>query len=193
MSGDEFARLAYLILLGSAIAGWLFIESRGRLGQAARQALAWALIFVGIAAAYGLWQDIGWKTGRERAVITEAGQIVIPRERNGHFYLTLTIAGKPIRFMVDTGATAIVLSDNAVAALGIDKRDLVYTGRARTANGEIRTARITLPDVRLGEISEGDLRGSVGDGPLEVSLLGMDYLRRFSSIEMTSDRLILTR
>lgn len=193
MSGDDFARLAYLIILGSAIAGWLFIESRGRMGQAVRQALAWALIFVGVAAGYGLWQDIGWKTGRERAVVTDSGQIILPRERNGHFYLTLTISGEPIRFMVDTGATAIVLSDSAQAALGIDRSELVYTGRARTANGEIRTARVTLRDVRLGDIHEGDLRGSVGDGPLEVSLLGMDYLRRFSSVEMTPDRLILTR
>ena len=40
MDGDDFARLAYLVILGSAIAGWLVIESRGRMGQAARQALA---------------------------------------------------------------------------------------------------------------------------------------------------------
>jgi aspartyl protease family protein len=193
MNGDDFARLAYLIILGSAIAGWLFVESRGRLGQAARQALAWALIFLGVAAGYGLWQDMQARSIGSNAIATSDTQVVVPRGRGGHFYLTLTVQGEPIRFMVDTGATAIVLSDADTARLGIDKSQLAFLGRARTANGEIRTALVTLRDVRLGDVAEGDLIASVGDGPLDISLLGMDYLRRFSRVEMTPDTLVLTR
>lgn len=193
MSGDDFARLAYLIILGAALLGWFVIESRGRLGQAARQGLAWVLIFVGLAAGYGLWQDIRGKVVGDITVVSETGQVVIPRDRGGHFYLTLTVSGEPVRFMVDTGATAIVLSDRDVDRLGIDRAALVFLGRARTANGEIRTARVPLRDVRLGDYVEGDLTASVGDGPLGVSLLGMDYLRRFQRVEMTPDQLILTR
>ena len=192
MDGDDFARLAYLVILGSAIAGWLVIESRGRMGQAARQALAWVLIFVGVSAGYGLWQDMRPQITNS-ARMTDAGQVIIPRGRDGHFHLELQIDNIPVRFMVDTGATAIVLSDRDVERLGIDRDSLVFLGRARTANGEIRTARVTLRDVRLGDFQDGDLVGSVGDGPLGVSLLGMDYLRRFTKIEMTEQQLILTR
>ncbi len=193
MTGDDFARLAYLIILCSAIAGWLVVESRGRMGQMARQALAWLLIFVGLAAAYGLWQDFA--PSGQRAVLAQQGgsQIVVQRAPDDHFYLTLDVAGQPLRFMVDTGATSIVLSDRDADRLGIDRAALAYTGQARTANGIIRTARVTLPDVSLEGQPMGNLSAWVGDGPLDISLLGMEFLNRFDRVEMARDRLVLTR
>lgn len=192
MTGDDFARLAYLIILGSAIAGWLVIESRGRMGQMARQALAWMLIFVGVAAAYGLWQDFAPSGQRTLLAQQGADQIVVQRAPDDHFYLTLDVGGTPVRFMVDTGATAIVLSDRDADRLGIDRRALAYIGQARTANGTIRTARVTLPGVRLEGQPMGDLPAWVGDGPLDISLLGMEFLNRFDRVEMARDRLVLT-
>lgn len=192
MSGDDFARLAYLIILGSAIIGWLVVESRGRMGQAARQALAWLLIFVGLAAAYGLWNDLAFTS--QRQVVAEQGtQIVIDRGPDNHFHLTLDVGDKPVRFMVDTGATTIVLGNRDADRLGIDRRGLAYLSEARTANGTIRTARVTLRDVALEGIKLGDLTAWVGDGQLDVSLLGMEFLNRFERVEMARDRLVLTR
>ena len=192
MTGDDFARLAYLLILGSAIAGWLVVESRGRMGQMARQALAWLLIFVGLAAAYGLWQDFAPSGQRQSFALDGSAQVVLNRAPDTHFYLTLDVTGTPVRFMVDTGATGIVLSDRDSDRLGIDRRSLAYLGEARTANGIIRTARVTLRDVRLDGASLGDLTAWVGDGPLGVSLLGMDFLNRFERVEMLRDRLVLT-
>lgn len=192
MTGDDFARLAWLILLGSAIGGWLIVESRGRMGQMARQALAWLLILVGLAAGYGLWKDMGLRDPQQ-AVVHQDGQIVVPRAPDDHFYLTLTIDDTPVRFMVDTGATNIVLSDRDTDRLGIDRRGLAFLGTADTANGTIRTARVTLPDVRIEGEPMGNLSAWVGDGPLGISLLGMDFLNRFEKVEMSRDRLVLSR
>lgn len=192
MSGDDFARLAWLILLGSAIGGWLIVESRGRMGQMARQALAWLLILVGLTAGYGLWKDMGLRDPQQ-AVVRQDGQIVVPRGPDDHFYLTLTIGETPVRFMVDTGATNIVLSDRDTDRLGIDRRGLAFLGTADTANGTIRTARVTLSDVRLEGEPMGNLPAWVGDGPLGISLLGMDFLNRFEKVEMSRDRLVLSR
>jgi len=192
MSGDDFARLAYLVVLGSAVIGWLVVESRGRLGQMARQSLAWLLIVVGLAAGYGLWKDFGLRAP-DQAVLRQDGQIVVARAPDDHFYLTLDIDGTPVRFMVDTGASTVVLSDRDTDRLGIDRRGLAFFGSAQTANGTIRTARITLKDVRLDGEPLGDLPASVGDGPLGISLLGMDFLNRFEKVEMSRDRLVLTR
>ncbi|WP_323041687.1 retropepsin-like aspartic protease family protein [Gemmobacter sp.] len=192
MSGDDLARLAWLILLGSAVGGWLIVESRGRMGQMARQALAWLLILVGLTAGYGLWKDMGLRDPQQ-AVVRQDGQIVVPRAPDDHFYLTLTIGETPVRFMVDTGATNVVLSDRDTDRLGIDRRGLAFLGTADTANGTIRTARVTLSDVRLEGEPLGNLPAWVGDGPLGISLLGMDFLNRFDKVEMSRDRLVLSR
>ena len=58
MSADTIGQLAYLVLLAVAVGGWLMVEFRGRAGFALRSAAAWGLIFLGVAAGYGLWGDI---------------------------------------------------------------------------------------------------------------------------------------
>ena len=196
MDGDDLARLGYLTLLLAAVGGWFVVENRHRLGAITRQAAAWGLIFLGLIAVFGLWQDIGRQLmPRQAAVLGPEGaaRIELPRARDGHYYMTLDIGGVPVRFMVDTGATSVVLSNRDAERLGIDRGRLVWTGEARTANGVIRTARITLRDVTLNGHPEGRVPAVVGDGDLGLSLLGMEYLGRFSRIEIASDRLVLTR
>ncbi|MDR5652966.1 retropepsin-like aspartic protease family protein [Ruixingdingia sedimenti] len=189
----EFGRLVYLGLLLVAVGGWLVVEHRGRIGAALRQLLAWGLLFLGVVAAYGLWSDIRTQVAPRQSVMEAGTQIELPRAPDGHYYLTLHIAGTPVRFMVDTGATEVVLSDRDARRLGIDPETLVFTGRAQTANGVIRTARVRLDEVTLDGFPEGRIAASVGDGPLGMSLLGMDYLNRFSRIEIAAGRLVLTR
>jgi aspartyl protease family protein len=191
MDGDTLARVAYLGLLIVAVGGYLLVEYRGRLGQAARGFMAWGLIFVGVAAGYGLWTDMRTQLNPRQSVAT-SGAIELPRAPDGHYYLTLEINGKPLEFLVDTGATNIVLSHRDAERLGLDLTDLVYLGSAQTANGLVRTARLTLTDVRLGPIRDEALTAFVTDGDMEESLLGMDYLGRFR-IEIAADRMILTR
>lgn len=193
MDPDNIGRFAYLGLLLAALAGWMIVEFRGRMGQMLRTGVAWGLIFLGVAAGYGLWSDLRTDIAPRQTVLAEDGRVEVPRAPDGHFYLTLTIKGTPVRFMVDTGATTVVLSDRDSERLGIDRGALAFTGSARTANGTIRTARVMLEDVRLGDLAERRLAAWVGDGQLDVSLLGMDYLNRFERVEMSRDRLILHR
>ena len=62
-----------------------------------------------------------------------------------------------------------------------------------TANGIVRTARVTLNDVRLGNIQDAAVSAYVNEAEMDGSLLGMDYLSRFERIEIARGRLILTR
>lgn len=192
MDGDDIARVVYLTIILGSVAGWALVEARGRMGQAARQALAWVLIALGLAGGYGLYQDLSFDDQRIMAG-TEGQQLVLNRNADSHYYLTLKVDGTQVRFMVDTGASSIVLSDNDVKRLGINRASLAFTGTAHTANGTIRTAAVTLRNVVLEGKPIGDLRASVGDGPLGVSLLGMEFLNRFTRVEIAKDRLILTR
>ncbi len=193
MSGDEFGRLIYLVLLGAVIGGYFFLSNRERMGEMARQASLWGLIFVGVIVSYGLWNDISGDIVPRQAVFEDGGRIEAPRRDDGHYYLTLNIDGVDVEFVVDTGATSIVLSEQDALAIGINPDNLNFTGRASTANGEVRTARTTLENVRIGDVAEGDLRAWVNEGELETSLLGMDYLQRFDSVQITGSKLIMER
>lgn len=190
MNGGSYAQLAYLVLLLVAVGGWVMVEYRGRLGSALRTAMAWGLIFLGVMAAYGLWSDI--RTDLPMQAVVADGRVEIPRSMDGHYYLTLEISGQPVNFLVDTGASNMVLSQNDARRLGIEPDSLMYLGQAQTANGAVRTARVKLADVTLGPWHDSSFSAWVNDGAMENSLLGMDYLGLYH-IQISGDRMVLTR
>ncbi|EYD73715.1 Transporter [Limimaricola hongkongensis DSM 17492] len=192
MSPDNLASLAYLGLLGAAIAGWFLVQNRDRLGQVAQQAAVWTLIFIGAIAAAGLWSDIRDEAVPRQTMIGAEG-IEVPQARDGHYYLTLAINGVPVDFVVDTGATDMVLGREDARRAGIDPETLDYFGSATTANGTVRTARVTLDSVALGGIEDENITAVVTDGDLAGSLLGMGYLRLFGRLEIENGTLVLTR
>jgi aspartyl protease family protein len=193
MTEHDIGRFAYLALLLLAVAGWVIAEHRRNLGAILRQGLGWGFIFLAAIAAYGLWGEIRTQVAPRQAVFDGGARIEVPRAPDGHYFVTLAVGGTPVRFMVDTGATSTALAGRDADRLRIDRTQLAFTGQARTANGMIRTARVTLRDVTLDGVPQGNVAAWVGDGPLDVSLLGMDFLGRFSRIEIAGDRLILTR
>ncbi|SFR47816.1 retropepsin-like aspartic protease family protein [Litoreibacter janthinus] len=192
MDSEDTARLIYLVLLGSVIAGYFLISNRARMGEAARQAALWGFIFIGVIVAYGLWSDVSQTVLPQQSTF-EGGRIEVPVRTDGHYHLTLHVGEVPIEFVVDTGASGVVLSQEDAAQVGIDTDTLIYGGRASTANGEVRTARVTLENVRLGKFQEGRVRAYVNEGELANSLLGMDYLERFNRIEIQRGKLVLER
>lgn len=193
MGEDIFPRLAYLVLLLLVVGGYFLAEGRQRLGRTAQQAAIWALIFVGVIAGFGLWSDIRSTVAPRQMIYGEEGRIEVRRGNDGHFHLTLEIDGTPVDFVVDTGASGIVLTLEDARRVGIDTDALSFNLRALTANGEVAIAPVRLGEVRLGPVTDRNLRASVNGGELFKSLLGMDYLGRFARLEIAGDRLILTR
>lgn len=191
LGGDDYGRIVYLVLLLLAVGGWVVVEYRTRIGFALRTAAAWGLIFLGVIAGYGLWTDIQG-TVAPRQLVSEGGEIEIPRARDGHYYVTLDIGGRNMRFMADTGATNVVLTRRDAEELGFAPGDLNFIGTAQTANGTVRTARVTLPQVSLGPYSDSRVPAWVNEGELDVSLLGMDYLGRFR-IAIHEGTMVLSR
>lgn len=190
---DEYAfgRLIYLALLGLALGGYFILSGRQNLGQMLRHALLWAMIFIGAVAAFGLWNDMQRTMPRQAMIGMD--RIEVPRRMDGHYYLTLQVNDMPVEFVVDTGATSVVLRREDAARVGVDLDSLRFSGIANTANGTVRTARIRLDRLELGGVEDRKVAAFITDGDLFASLLGMDYLSRFSRIEIAGDRLILTR
>ncbi|GAB4283517.1 MAG: TIGR02281 family clan AA aspartic protease [Roseovarius sp.] len=190
----DLARLLYLVLLGGAVVLWFVAQNRASAGRVTQQALVWGLIFVGVIAAAGLWSDIRQTVRPGGALVqVEAGRIVVPRAPDGHYYLTAEVNGAAVDFVVDTGASQIVLSRSDARRAGIDTAALVYIGRAQTANGAVRTAPVRLQRIAIGPIVDTGVRAVVNEGDLDRSLLGMDYLQRFARVEIADGQLVLTR
>ncbi|WP_424986359.1 retropepsin-like aspartic protease family protein [Microbulbifer sp. S227A] len=193
MSSFEIGNALYLVLLLIMVLTWYVAQNRQSLGRVVQQALAWGLIFVGVIAAIGVWDDIRQTLRPTQSVITATGQIEVPRAPDGHYYLTLRINGEPIDFLVDTGASEMVLTAGDADRVGLSLDELVFSGRAMTANGEVRTALARLDSVALGDHRDLDVTAWVNEGEMEQSLLGMAYLRRWSRIEISDNALVLTR
>ncbi len=193
MEENDFSRLIYLSVLVVAILGSVLISRRGAYGKMFRQAGVWLLIFMGLVAIVASWQDIRQSGQTMSFQQSEDSAIIIPKEIDGHFHLTVTINDRPIEFLVDTGASDIVLTRKDAARVGFDPNRLDYWGMANTANGTVRLATIRLETVRLGEFIDKNIRASVNKAPMEKSLLGMRYLSKFRAIEISDDQMILKR
>ncbi|MEV8465391.1 TIGR02281 family clan AA aspartic protease [Fluviibacterium sp. DFM31] len=193
MGSDQIGSLIYLILLGLLVGSYVLVANRRNLGQMTRHAVLWGLIFLGIAVGAGLWQDIRQGSTLQQSVQAEGETITLNRLRDGHFHMALKINGAPVNFLVDTGATEMVLSLEDAAKVGIDTGKLAFLGRARTANGQIETARVWLDRVELAGQVETKVPAQVSRGDMPGSLLGMSYLSRFEQITINGDRMVLTR
>jgi aspartyl protease family protein len=189
----EFSQLIYLLLLLCAVGSWVFLQNRQSLNKTVQQMAVWAFIFLGVIAGYGLWGDIRQTVKPQQSVMAEAGRVVVPRAPDGHYYLTLMVNGAAVDFLVDTGASQVVLTANDARRAGIDPEKLAYLGRANTANGEVRTASVRMDELALGDIRDKNLRVWVNEGEMEKSLLGMTYLQRWSHIEIRNGALVLSR
>ena len=193
MDTDQTTRVLYFVVLGAAVVGSLIVQSRGRRGAAAQHLAVWGLIFIGVIASLGLWSDIAKTVTPQEATIGPGGAISVPRGPDGHYHVTLRIGGVPVRFMVDTGASDMVLTPADAKRVGIDLARLAFVGTATTANGEVATARVRLHDVTLGPVTDPVVSAEVNKMAMDSSLLGMSYLQRFGKIEIAGDHMMLTR
>lgn len=122
------------------------------------------------------------------------GRVTVELQRTpgGHFEARGTVNGVAVRFLVDTGATSVVLSAEDAARAGYDLSALAFNIPVSTANGEARAAGGTAASLRLGAISRERLAVLIAaPGQLEQSLLGMNFIGSLSGFDMRGDRMIL--
>jgi len=184
-------QLTYLGLLAAAIGGSYIVSNRGNLGKMAQQAAIWGFIFLGVVAAYGLWGDVSRDVTNRQSVIGE--EVIIPQSPDGHYYIALNINGNTVDFVVDTGASQVVLSQLDARRVGINPADLPYLGVAYTANGTVRTADVELDRVSIGPYTDTGVRAVVNEGDMAGSLLGMTYLNLYDNFAISNGELILSR
>ena len=113
-------------------------------------------------------------------------------DARGHFQVEGAVDGRRLDFMVDTGATSVVLRERDAARLGIFPTPRDYTGRTSTANGVIKVAPVRLSSLEVNGIRIYDVGAIVvPDDSLGVNLLGMSFLGRVRRFEMANGRLVM--
>lgn len=115
----------------------------------------------------------------------------IARADDGHYWATGEVDGARVRFLVDTGATAVSLTPADARRFGIDTRGLSYDYEVITAHGRARAAAVTLETLSVDGATIEDVDALVIEKGLETSLLGMSYLGRLSRFEATPTALVL--
>lgn len=182
-----------MAILGLVIGAYVLRTYRGRMGTMIQQALIWVLIFLAAVIVFGFKEQLQTQLFPSQGVIISDNTISLSRARDGHFYADMLVNDVPVEFVIDTGASDIVLATQDAERVGIALDRLVYMGIAETANGEVRTARITLDTLAFSGMRNRNVRAFVSEGQMSVSLLGMAYLRRFDRIEIIGETLLLHR
>lgn len=115
----------------------------------------------------------------------------IAKAADGHFWAEADVDGRRVRFLVDTGASAVALTVEDARRLGLDPATLDYEYGVQTASGQARAARVELDSISVAGARVDDVEAFVIESGLETSLLGMTYLGRLSRFEATRSALIL--
>ena len=115
----------------------------------------------------------------------------VPRGADGPYWAQGQVNGQPVKFLVDTGATAVALTPADAERLGFRIKDLKYGYRVVTAGGQARAASVTLSSVSVAGARLDDVSALVIEKGLDTSLLGMSYLGRLSRFEATPHALVL--
>jgi len=126
---------------------------------------------------------------RKAATSTNRESVTLAADTRGHFFTDAMINGVPMRFLVDTGASAVVLSAGDAMRLGIDWRKGQRV-TLQTANGATAGYLVRFDSLRVGAIELTNVEGVVLEkGPGPVGLLGMSFLNR---VEMKRDGQVMT-
>jgi len=182
--GQGMLRWALRYMVVAIVAATLFAMLQGR---------DWTAFE--LAARDAIGDGDGQRAGRSSAGRADgaAGDLeqIIDAGPHGHFLVEAVVNGVPVDFLIDTGASHVVLSLEDARRLGFTSDHLRFTQKFQSANGTVRAAPVALRELRIGQLRLFDLEASVNGGPLPISLLGMSFLQRLSSYEVARGRLIL--
>lgn len=192
---DSRMRALYLVLLLCLFAGGRRLRGRP-FPKAARDAALWIAILLLLVMGYSFRDELGGN--RLMAELSPShvrtngdGSLSIKASEGGHFFADGEVNGAPVRFLVDTGASGIVLSPDDARRAGIDTENLAYDRYAMTANGAGAGAEVTLGTLEVGSITLRGVSASVNKAWMKESLLGMSFLRRLHGFRVEGDRLVL--
>lgn len=208
ITGIAYAGLI-LVLLAIAVTGGALAGREAKF----RHVLSWGSIALSFFAVALLDRDYtAWETGRLWAeappefvnqaprpaggaafVSVEADDaIILQRQPDGHYYIDALINGVEVLFLVDTGATGVAITQDDARRIGVNMDRLSYSVNVSTANGRAQAAPIMIREFSLPSNDFTNVPALIMQSGGR-SLLGMEILEEFRSVEIRGDQLILRR
>ena len=127
-----------------------------------------------------------------KAINKNHKQLVLNISQDGHYYLNVKIKNYEVRFMIDTGASDVVIDERIALKLGYDLQNIKYDKIFQTANGQSAGASIYFDEVDVSGVKFYNVQASITNADLVIPLLGMSFLQKFYKYEFYRDKLILT-
>lgn len=178
MTNDWMLGSLYLLMAIMLVAGSL-ISRREKFAKTATMALAWIAIFGAGFVLFTFRDDLGYVAQRLKAEATgepvvQGHEVRIPMAIDGHFWVEGSLNGRPVKFLVDSGATMTTIGERTAEAAGV----LVSPGRnqlVRTGNGMLRVSTGRAESLAVGPIERSDVGLHIA-GHEDLNVLGMNYL-----------------
>ena len=186
-------------IMAAALVGLIALTLfRQRFSHVLESLLIWAMLGALLALGYTYRVELREVADRVLAELipgyaaTRGRAVEIARASGGGFSVAAQVNGARIPMVLDTGASAVVLTQEAAKAAGLPLEVLNYSVNVDTANGRARAAPVTLDRLSIGDITERSVPALVAqDGQLRTSLLGMTFLNRLESWEVRGDKLMM--
>lgn len=198
LSTNDFGSLAYQLAILIFLAASVLTLFRERFTQAIVSAVLWVVVGLLLVIGYSYRYELAAIADRVMAelipghVISHGRNVEVARSGAGDFAIAAQINGSRVHMVLDTGASSVVLTQDDAKAAGLPIDLLDYTVNIDTANGRTRAAPVTLDRIAVGGLEERSVEALVVQpGQLHTSLLGMSFLNRLQSWQVSGDRLIL--
>ena len=199
-SDDLFLEIISLLGILALVSSSLIYVRRIKFNEVIKNISIWtglaSVILIGYTYRIELSQII-YRVGGElvpgHAIITRGNEVIITASADGHFYISGKANEKRIRLMVDTGASEITLSPEAAKKIGINLKNLSFTQQFLTANGIGLGAIYWLKNFSIGPYKYRNIKVSINQTDMPVSLLGMSFLEKLDSFEFKGKKLYLRK
>lgn len=192
----DWSNLIWLVAILAASSTSILAARRFSAKETFRNIAIWVSVAAVLAIGYTYRSELSSVAGRvqnEFSGVSETGphELTLTRSDDGSFYVYGEVDGTTVKFLIDTGASDIVLSPDDARRAGIDMASLRYERSYETANGRVGGAPVTLGLLTVGPIHLSNVRASVNRAEMRSSLLGLEFLRRLNGFEVHGDRMIL--
>jgi aspartyl protease family protein len=177
MLGGVYILMALMLVVGSLMA------RREPAAQMMKMAGAWIVIFAAGFILFTFRDNLGWVAQRLKAEavgtpVEQGRETRIPMAIDGHFWVEAELNGRPVKFLIDSGATMTTIDRKTAARTGVEvspRRDQFV----RTGNGIIRVSSGRAGEIQVGGIARRDVGLQIADND-DLNVLGMNFLSSLS-------------
>ena len=182
-----------IVLLLSSLAA-----RRLPLGYVAKAAFAWIAIFAALFAIFSfrfefqaVWERVKADISGTAGQSVSGTEITIRRQDDGHYWLQVDVNGKPVRFMIDSGATTTAVNANTARETGIQVDTDGYPVFLITANGSVAAQRGIIQSLKIGTHEIGQHNVVVSESFGDTNVLGMNFLDSMQSWKVEANVMAL--